>query len=303
MQGLIVSVMDEFAEPENDIILKIDFHDGEGSAARPFEMAAELIRALEAIDDTLVRTVDARIETALIVEDLQKSSIKVFLRNVLKHTDDDALKTLDWKPLVGQFLVKAKYAAIKWLDDDKPCMADLTEEVALLAAAASDINHFPLPAPPNPARLAQALDQWQAAKKAFQPGESLTITLDRSEYMVDTGKTWSPSEAIEDIVGERELTSEQQTILMVRKPDMLGGTAWQFRLGKKNLSMPIDDEEWMEDYRSRKVSLMPGDALQVMVKTISRFSDKGELLATEQKITRVIRVIQQEGDPQGSLSV
>lgn len=298
--GIVVSITDDYVQPDSDIVLTIDFREGDGSAARPFAMAADLIRALENIDDALVKSVDSHIETALVVEDLQKSSIKVFLRNVLKHVDDDALKTLDWRPLVGQFLVKGKYAVIRWLDDKSPKMTDLTEELGKLAGEAAEINHLPLPAPPNPARLVQGMDEWQRAKAQFKDGEGLTITLGRTEYRVDTSERWLPSERVDDIAGERELISDQETILMVRKPDMLGKTAWQFRIGKKQLSLRIEDDEWLQDYWTRKVVLMPGDAMQVVLRTVSRFSESGELLETNQSIRRVVQIIPQ---PQGGQEV
>lgn len=293
--GIHVTMTDDIDLPDSDIVLKIDFNEGEGSAARPFLIAAELIRALEDIDDALAKSVDSRIETTLIVEDLQKSSIKVYLRNLLKHVDDDALKTLDWKPLVGQFLVKGKYAVIRWLDSDSHRIGDLTEEVAALARDAAEINHMPLPTPPNPARLAQGMDKWQDAKRMMKPGEGLTITLDSSEYRVDIAKDWRPSEVADDIQGDRELASDQETILMVRKPDMLGATAWQFKQGKRNLTLQVGDEDWMEDYRNRRVVILPGDAMQVILRTESTFSDSGELIESRQWITKVVGVIPNSG--------
>ena len=150
MRGIMVYIGDRFDEPPSEIVLKIDFREGEGSAARPFQIAADLISALEDLDATLSKSIDSSIRTALIVEDLQKSSIKVFLRNTLKAIDDDGLKTLDWKPLVGAYLVKAKYAALRWLDEDKPQLEDLTSEIGRLADQ-TKIHHVHAPAPPNPA--------------------------------------------------------------------------------------------------------------------------------------------------------
>ena len=294
MRGIVVKASDTFDEPQSDIVLKIDFKEGVGSAARPFQIAADLIRALEGLDATLVNSVDSSIDTALIVEDLQKSSIKVFLRNVLEAVDDDGLKTMDWKPMVGRYLVKAKYAAIRWLDEERPKLEDLTEKVAMLANDV-DIHHIHAPAPPNPTRLLQSLDHLQTVKQSFRGGEGLTITLDESEYSVDLTRTWVPSEAVEAPPGEMELVAEQQTILVVRKPDMLGKTTWQFRIGKKNLTLPVEDEPWLSGYHAREVAILPGDALQVILKTVSKFSDRGELTESRQVITKVIRVIPQPG--------
>lgn len=300
MRGIVVTVSDSYEEPPSDIILKIDFKEGDGSASRPFQIAADLIKALEELDSTLVKSVDSSIQTTLIVEDVQKSSIKVFLRNALKVLDDDSLKTLDWKPLVGQYLVKAKYAAIKWLDEDKPALSDLTEEVAKLADDA-EIHHLHAPVPPNPTRLVQALDRLQSVKRGFHEGEGLTITLGPEEYSVDIGKTWVPSEQVEIPAGEMEMVAEQQTILMVRKPDMLGNTAWQFRIGKKNLTLPIEDAGWLDSYHAREIPILSGDALLVTLRTVNKFADNGELVETKQSITKVIKVIQQGGSAQGDL--
>lgn len=300
MRGVVVALSESFAEPESDIVLKIDFNEGEGSAARPFQIAADLIRALEDLDATFAKSVDSRIETTLIVEDLQKSSVKVFLRNVLKRVDDDGLKSLDWKPMVGQYLVKAKYAAIRWLDQDQPKLQDLTDEIAQLAHE-TEIHHLHAPAPPNATRLVQALDKMQSVKSSFQAGEGLTITLGPNDYSVDISNIWVPSEIVDVAPGEMELSAEQQTILVVRKPDMLGTTAWQFRLGKKNLTLQIADERWLSQYHAREILILSGDALQVSLKTVSKFSATGELIETKQTITKVIRVIQKGDDKQPDL--
>lgn len=299
MQGVVVSISDIVDEPPSDIVLKIDFREGEGSAARPFQMAADLIRALEDLDATLVKSVDSSITTMLIVEDLQKSSIRVFLRNLLMAADDDALKTLDWKPMVGQYLVKAKYAALRWLDADRPALKDLTDEVAQLARDV-DIHYIPAPGAPNPTRLVQSLDRLQAVKREFREGEGLTITLDATDYSVDLTKLWTPSETVDVPPGEMELKNDQTITLVVRKPDMLGKTAWQFRLGKRNLTAPITDKDWLDRYGRREIALMPGDALMVILRTVSLFSPKGELLRTEQSIIKVLKVIQNDPSDQGS---
>lgn len=299
MGSVVVSVFESYEEPDSDIVLKIAFREGEGSAARPFQIAADMIRALEELDGTLAKSVDSRIETTLIVEDLQKSSIKVFLRNFLSRMDDDGLKALDWKPMFGQYLVKAKYAAIRWLDSEAPQLADLSDEVAALAKAV-EIHHIHAPAAPNPTRLVQALDRLQAVKQEFRDGEGLTITLGADDYTVNLKKTWRPSELVDVPPGEMELVAEQETILVVRKPDMLGNTAWQFRLGKKHLTIQIEDEDWLSKYHDRKIVILSGDALQVTLRTVSKFSAKGELLENKQTITKVIKVIQ-KGGAQGDL--
>ena len=56
----------------------------------------------------------------MVLEDVEASSLRVFLKNTLSRVDDEALKTLDWKPVVGRYLVKAKYLALEFLDGKVP---------------------------------------------------------------------------------------------------------------------------------------------------------------------------------------
>ena len=49
----------------------------------------------------------------MVLEEIETGSIKIWLGNQLNRVDDDALKKLDWKPLVGKYLVRAKYVFYK----------------------------------------------------------------------------------------------------------------------------------------------------------------------------------------------
>ncbi len=285
---------DEFVEPDADIVLKIDFRADEGSPARVFDLAADLIRALEGIDEVLVQSIGTKIETTFILENLQKSSIRVFLRTLLKSTDDDALKSLDWKKQVGSYLVRGKYAAIRWLDGDKPLegtssLSDLTLEIARLAHE-SDVRHLPDYPSPNPTRLAQALDQLQEVKGKFREKEGLTITLGKDRYVVDLEKTWMPSDYVDGGSEERQLSNEMEMILIIKKPDFLGTAQWQFKHGKNTINAPVEDEDWMADFRAGAFPLKPGDALRVRLRFDYTYSEKGDLLETKQQIVRVFGV-------------
>jgi hypothetical protein len=303
MTAAEIMFTDEPPEVDADLELKIDYHE-DGSAARAFEIAAALIRAFEDVDSVFAKSIDSSIQTALIVEDLQKSSIRIFLRNLLKAADDDALKTLDWKPLVGQYLVKAKYAALRWLDQDAssenvPRITDLTDEIALLARE-SDVRHLPDYPLPNAARLIQSLESIQAVKRKFQPGEGLTITLGKEDYKVKLEQDWSPTELVKDAAGPKELVNEQELYLLLHKIDMLGGTQWAFKFGKASIRASIEDTEWKAEYNSRRIALLPGDALHVILRIEQHYSQRGELIETKHSIKKVLGVIP-KSPPNGEL--
>jgi hypothetical protein len=76
--ALSLSISDEPPRIDADVILKIDYDESTGSAARAFEIAAGLIRSMEDLDRVLLQSIDSQLSTSLIVEDLKKSSLKIF---------------------------------------------------------------------------------------------------------------------------------------------------------------------------------------------------------------------------------
>lgn len=276
-----------------DLILKIDYDSYEGSAARVFEIVAELIHSLEDLDRVLAQSIDSELETALFVEDLQKSSIKVFIKNILKGLPDEAIKEVDVKKVVGHYLLKAKYAALEWLDtpeEENPRISDLTERVARLAAD-TDVRRLPDYPPPNPGRIAQPLQRLQDLKKRFGEDESLTITLGKDEYSVKLDRTWSPAELASKETSEQILENEDDLFLVIHRPDFIGNAKWSLKHGKRTLSLKIEDEAWLESFRSGSFPLRPGDALRVRLRTRHVYDERGNLTESDESIVRVYEVI------------
>jgi len=76
----------------------------------------QLIDTFQRFDRELVQTIDSHIEPVMVLEDIEASSVKSWLRAVLNATDDTGLQELNWKRIVGGYLVRAKYLMIDWLN-------------------------------------------------------------------------------------------------------------------------------------------------------------------------------------------
>jgi hypothetical protein len=84
-----------------DFAIYIDFKKGEGNPSRIFQTADAIIRALHRLDLTLCAAIDSKIEPVLILEEIETGSLRIWLKEFLAAIDDDALKKLDWKQVVG----------------------------------------------------------------------------------------------------------------------------------------------------------------------------------------------------------
>lgn len=279
-------------EPRADFAFEIDFLRGVGPASRVFAATHEFIKACEALDAELVQSIDASIETVLVLEDIEAGSIKTWLRNVLTATEDDALKTMDWKPLVGKYLVRAKYAVIRWIDDDTVprSLPDLRREIQQIAAD-TDVRHLPDYSAPSPTALTSAIRDFQAVKDRLVPG-------DKARLLTHDGNidfNLSVSFQIEDIealaVAKTIESPASEMILAVKKPDYLGTSKWELRHGKRTISAKIEDALWLSRFQGRQVDVRPGDALQCTVKVELMYGFDNELIIERYTVLTVIDVL------------
>lgn len=282
----------EPAPPKADFGFEIDFQRGVGPASRVFSATHDFIKACEALDDELVQSIDSNIETILVLEDIQAGSIKTWLRNSLAATEDDALKTMDWKPLVGKYLVRAKYAVIRWIDDDSHprSLPDLRREIQQIAAE-TDVRHLPDYAPPSPTALVAAVRGFQSVKDRLVPGDKATLLTDEGNLEFNLSVTL-PIEDIEALAVARIIEiPASEMILPVKKPDYLGDSKWELRFGKRNVSAKLEDAAWLRRFQNRQEDVRPGDAIRCIVKIEHLYGFDNELLTERYTVLEVLEVM------------
>lgn len=279
--------------PDADFAFEVDFVKGVGSASRVFIAINEFIKGCEKLDAELIGAIDANIETVMVLEDIEAGSIKVWLRNALKAVDDDGLKTLDWRPLVGKYLVRAKYAVLRWVDDEKTprSLPDLAREIRQIASE-TDVKHLPDYRAPSPQALLTAVADFQRVKDQLIPG-------DRAIYRDAEGDHAEMNLSVRVNVDDIEALAIKETvtfpvapmILAVKKPDYLGDSKWELRFGKRAITAKIEDETWLRKFQSRGVDVRPGDALRCDVRIEHLYGHDNELLTEKFNIVRVNEVL------------
>ncbi len=282
--------------PEADFAFCIDFKKGEGSASRVFSATGEFIKACERLDRELVTSIDSNIETVMVLEDIQAASLKTWFRNIVSSTDDQALKNLDWKKLIGKYLVEAKYAVLKYMDkpteDEEPNIQALSQEIHQHAVNA-DVRHIPDYTPPNPMTLIDAIRDFEGIKDRLHEEDKASMILQdkrEAKFNLSTRLDIKRIEAL--AVRETQSYLVSQMVLIVKKPDFLGTSMWDFRHGKKPVSASIEDREWLNDFQNRKVNVQPGDAIRCEVRIDVLYGHDNELFAERYYVTRVKEVLE-----------
>ena len=79
--------------------------------------------------------------------------------------------------------------------------------------------------------------------------------------------------------------------LIVKKPDYLGTSKWDFRHGSKQISASIHDELWLMNFQHRNVDIRPGDAIRCLVSVENSYGYDNELVKETYTVTKVEEVL------------
>ncbi|MFC1729500.1 hypothetical protein ACFL6I_04095 [candidate division KSB1 bacterium] len=289
-------------EMKADFCIEIDFEKGSENPSRIFKAMTELIESFEKFDADLVKSIDAKIQPVVIIEDIEAGSIKSWLSNSLKAVDDEALKNIDWKPAIGKYIVKAKHLVINFID--KKTQISSKEEIEQLEnnllklAKDTDVKRFPAYSPiktqnllPHIKNITDSLSNLNEQDQAFYKSADGDSRFNAEFSIVP--------EQIEDLLTRETITQQKcEMILKVKKPDYLGESRWEFRHGKQPIHAKILHKEWLADFQERKYDVRPGDSLRALVDILANYGYDNELVSTRYNIVEVLEIISGENGEQ-----
>ena len=289
--------------PQADFAFYVDFNKEKGPASRVFAATHQFIKACERLDRELVTSIDINIETVMVLEDIEAASLKTWLRSELQAADDQAIRDLDWKPLVSKYLVRAKYLILRWIDEDEAPkdLLSLGREIQNLAAE-TDVRHIPDYTPPQPGTLINEIKDFEEVKDHLVEGDEASMLLSDEESANFNLSIRLDIEDIEALAVREVLThSVQSMVMIVKKPDYLGASMWELRHGKQALLARMEDEEWLRKFQSRDIDVRPGDALNCAVRIDMYYGHDNELVSQKFYVSKVHAVLENQYKSQISL--
>lgn len=291
-------------EPDGaDFALYFEFVKGSGDPGRVFRAADQTIRAFKLLDHAFCASVDSNIETVMVLEEIEAGSLKVWLRNILTSTDDQALKGLDWRPAIGKYLVRAKYVYLRWANREglDGSLTALGREIQQIAQE-TDVKHLPDYAPPPAGELIEATRTLDEARGMLISGDSMKyISEGNPDIDFNLSIQWNLAELEDLSVKETTTLDNIQMNLIVKKPDYLGVSKWDVRHGTKAISAKIEDGDWLTQFQSRQIDIRPGDALKCKVTIEHRYGYDNELISEKYVITEVLEVLENKAAEQRSI--
>lgn len=279
---------------ESEFYVQIDFQKGTENPERVFQAMSDLIHTFRHIDQDLSSSIATTIRSKLILQDIEAGSIRARLNSILESIDDEGLKELDWKKLVGSYLVKGKYRILKFLEEkekieNRQQIEDLRESLVNLAKEA-DIKELPFYNPIPEARLIKDLQCLGNALVPLLASDTVNFSGDGEIVVINKGFMVSP-DAIEDILTERVLTGQYEVFLKVKKPDYLGQSMWEFKHEGKLVPAKILDVIWLQKFQNKEIQLGPGDSIRALVEIKVNYDKYGDVISSHYTVLEVKEII------------
>ncbi|MFC1964127.1 hypothetical protein ACFLV1_01960 [Chloroflexota bacterium] len=278
-----------------DFCIEMFYKKESENPSRVFRSMSELIDTLQEIDKHLVSSIDVNIEPILLLEDIEAGSIKVWLRNLLTLIPDDAAYNLNWKPIVGQYLVKAKKAMVDFIDKKTTIsnvveVKPLEDEIYQLAEK-TEVRWLPAYTRIPPKHLLEGMQKIsQSLSYLSKDDKAKYVIPNEPESEFNLTFNIAP-ESIEDLLAKETLKTESEMILKVKKPDYLGDSMWDMRHGKGVIQVRILDKNWLEQFQSRKIDIRPGDSIRAIVEISNKYDADGELISTHYNANEILGII------------
>lgn len=286
--------------------ITIDYEAGTDAPSRVFRAMADMVAAVERADRVLIQAFASDITPVLLLEDIERGSVRGWFRNALRDLPDSALEAGEVKRVVGHYLVRAKRAVINWADrhttiEGRADVIDLQEEVR---AIAEETKLLPIPAyaAPSVTDLVETARDFQQAAVQLREGEAIHYESADGSIAISKSFNIAP-EQLEALVTKETYSNRANMILRVKKPDFLGNSQWEFRHGTRAILATIEDREWLDRFHSRdsQTVIMPGDAVESLVRIEVSYGFDAEVVSERYVIEEVTGIIRPQ--PQQPLSL
>ena len=281
-------------DDEDDFEIKIDFKSGEGDPARIFKTMSGLIDAFQSLDSHLTSSFDVSLQASLVLDNVEAGSIKAKFHDVISGIPDEALKGAEWKKIIGHFLLKSKYAILKWTGERNSITnredVKSLENTLKKIAEETDLKLLPAYSAPSADVLLSDIYSIQESLENLDDEDIATYTYDNNETNFNRDLDIS-NEVVREVLTKEVVESSGKRILKVKKPDLLGQSMWAFQYDGRSIEAKVIDNEWLSKFHSRIENIKPGDSLSVLLYEEISYGYEGEIVHRHFEVEKVYEVI------------
>ncbi len=274
--------------------IKLDFERDTENPSRLFRSFAEMIEGINDLDYLIAESVNTSVKSKIILDDIEKGSIIGKLYSAIVISQDGQIDNAPEIEKIEEYIEESRAETLKFIADKKSSVEDLENLKTTISEIANEkeltetFNY----AEPDLLKLAKSINSINDSTDKLNGNESFELKSNNKEVKeISSGTPKIDIEAVEEALTEKEIVNESEMIYLIKKPDFLGESAWNFKHGTKSVTVKILHQEWLEKFHSGQVPVVPGDSLNVRVRQTSKYNRNGYLISDKLEIIEVINVI------------
>lgn len=253
--------------------ITFDYVKGKTDIIALFTDIVDILQNFDKLNNTLCRSIDSNIKASSYLLDIEKGSIKVFLTDILNSVPDDVLKEGDYKKIIGVFLVKAKHLILQKLNSTKQ-LPLAQRETELFNCVSEEYKKLPnnnlFQKELNKNEILSAINAVvQSSKKVDKV--SFCRQNDFPE-IIDTTFEYVSLETSK----ENKKTNSFDVSLIIKKPDLLTTSKWEFIFIDRKITATIEDSDFLNKVKLGEVSFCSNMEMSCRIRTEVLFSDNQE---------------------------
>lgn len=264
--------------------------------------------SLISLDDIYLKSISPGSKSGYILQSLEFSSIKTWILQILKNTPDEAIKDLDWKKLLGIYLVKLKYRIIKYLEENP--VIDSSEQIIELGKSIEVEkkqflkNHDYLITEVNPFELLNNIEPLINYSSQLKEDEKLQFNSVYGNAIISNKMKFNKSKILFELGNEENNMTTIEVLKIVKIELLSDNPTWNFKLKSKDpnfgknegkiIAAKILDLEWLNKFHSREFPILPNDSLKVNLRSSYVKQGDGIINKPSYEILKIIEIIYPE---------
>jgi len=280
--------------PTHDFSIRLNFSPESERPERVFQSMTSLTLAMKHLDTLLANSINAHIDSHILLSEIQGGSIISKFKSILRKVDDEDLRNLNIKRILGKFLVDAKHKILSETnqlqkiktDKDISNIISLVENLKKEFEIYNSLNSRPI----SHKNLLKILQEISNSLSVLELDD--TVTIESKEKKTPFNRNFIlTDEDIESILTAKSETKRTTLQLKVKKPDYLGKSKWVCKSRYGQMEIKIMDNPWLKDFQNTKEVLLPGDSIRAIIETSVQYDHQGNELNITHYLIEVLEII------------
>lgn len=262
-----------------DFTLELRFEPDTDDATEILRSLSSLSRALISLDRTLLSMILPSSSIRHVLHGFETGSLKSRIRSLVTPSRSEELREKDWSRPTKAFLEEGKHFLLRWMHTHETVESpeQLAEPSSTLLDLAKKADILRVPSYARPATRKLLHDFAELSDGVASLSHTDEALLETSHITTPLPKAFFLSHANADDLSITS-THTDTAVLGIKKPDYLGSSKWEFRLGGRVIHATIRHEEWLAGFQNGEIPLGPGDAIRarILVEFRPRLDGRGD---------------------------